>query len=168
MIAAWALRYLPHLVAVAVVIAAVLAFSHWRYTAGQNERTAFYQPILQKIDTERLIAERDNNAKEQALATRITSLEQTHAENEKSLRARADAAERGYARSMQELARRRIESASSTPAHPGEPGSTSGIAQCVGEYAAAARRISERAVRDAQRLARCQELLRAERNILNP
>jgi hypothetical protein len=161
------LRYGPYLLAVAVIAGGIWGYGHWRYNAGQAEREAFYAPLLKTVREEAAREKARHEAQELESAALVANQEKRHVESEKTLRNRADAAERSYARILQDSAHRKASSCPGASAPAPESSGGAGIAQCAGELAAFARTIGERAVRDATRYAQCQDFYNAQRAIRN-
>lgn len=163
----WLLRYLPHLIGALVILGALWGIHRHGYKAGQAERTAHYQPILTKVDQERLRAEGRVKAAESAGAALSIDTEKRLAESKKALAASRAAAERRIADLVRRITRGDACSLPEAPPDPAEPRSSPGEFARFGRIGADFSALAERAQRDAQRLTACQDLLRAERRLLN-
>jgi hypothetical protein len=161
------LRFWPHIAGAVLLLGGLWYLHHHGYRAGQAERTAHYQPILKKIDEERIAASARVKALESAGEALSKETEQRHAETEKALRARAAAADERIARLVRRISRGHDCPVPEAPRDPAEPSGAAPIPDGLGGVGIALRALAERAVRDAERLAACQDFLRAERNLLN-
>lgn len=162
----WLLRYLPYLLGVLALIGGLWAIHHHGYKAGQAERTAYYQPILAKIDLERVKAEARVKTIQASLDALPEETEKRHADAEKALRERADAAVRRNTDLVRLISRGDRCPVSEAAGHSAEPAGTSAVPDGLGRIGEDLTTLARRAVSDAQGLAACEQFLRDERNLL--
>lgn len=162
----WLLRYLPYALGGIALVGGLWAIHHHGYVVGQDERTAYYQPILAQINLERVKAEARVRTIQTSLDALPEETEKRHAEFEKTLRERADAAVRRNTDLVRLISRGHDCPVSEAAAHPGEPAEIPAVPDGFGGIGADLTALAKRAVSDAQSYADCQQFIRDERSFL--
>jgi hypothetical protein len=165
MLPAWALRFLPYLLGVLVIAGLCWGIHHSAYKAGQAEREAYYKPILTAAQSLANAAQARLKSQERDSAALIETQEKHRAETESTLRVRTAAAERAYARIVQDIAGRRANSVSGTSGTSPEPADAAAVTQRLGAIAADLGAVAAGAVSDAQHYAECKSFYDAQRAI---
>lgn len=138
-------------------------YGYTRYVAGQDDRTAHYEPILAAIDAAGKAKNKASEARESLLNQRFQILENRYAQLEADSTADRRARDGRIGGLVQNLASCRIQQMSAAPTDPVRTAAAARVAARAREIGSAFQGIGDAAKRDALRFARCFDTLEAER-----
>lgn len=168
MIASVLLRFWPHIAGAVLLIGGLWYIHHHGYNAGQDERTAYYQPILTAVEGERRAAEARIATLRKAQKALNTEVEQRHARNLQAIQNRATRAEQRIVSLLQVGAGRCREPVPAAAGASPEPESTAEELERFGRVGAGIAAVGRRCEEDAGQLAELQRWYATQRDFLNP